>query len=130
MDTFGRKKVIIAKVACFLVLEIILIALGFIGKKGKQAVPALYFITMFFATFSFDLEIIGFESIIKEKRENFIITLSALRIIAIGLLCISFYFIKRWVYFVVIQAGLTFLFLILFTKFTFESPPFVMTSTA
>ena len=130
MDTFGRKKTIVIKALGLIVILIVLIVLGFVGKAAKHAAPAIYFITIFFATFTFDLQIHGFESIIREKRENFIVSQSAVRILGICIVCISFYFLNHWVYFFCIEAGLTFVLLVLFMKFAFESPHFIMTSTA
>lgn len=72
----------------------------------------------------------GFESLIKSNRENFIILVSASRIIGIGILCISFYFLKKWVYFFCIVGGLTLILVLLFMKYAFESPHYIMTSTA
>jgi MFS family permease len=61
MDKFGRKRVIVIKVLLCAIFLIPLVILGFIGNILKQAVLAMFFISIFFATFTFDLMVIGFE---------------------------------------------------------------------
>ena len=108
MDRFGRKKIIVLKVFFFLMILTALIIIGFVGDTNipKQLAPTIFFLGIFFATFSFDMQIIGFESLCKLSRENYIITLSATRILGICILCVSFFVIKKWVYFFVILLGL------------------------
>lgn len=130
MDRFGRKKIIVAKVFLCIGLLIPLIALGFVESIHKQVVFAFFFMSIFFSTFSFDLTIIGFEKLPKFNRENYIILLSTTRIIGIGIVCASFYFLQKWVYFVCIEVALLVIFIFLFMKFTFESPHHVLVSTA
>ena len=65
IDYFGRKKIIICKIIAFLTLLIVIMALGFVKKTSGITIISLYFINMFFATFTFDLQIMGFESVCK-----------------------------------------------------------------
>jgi MFS family permease len=117
MDKFGRKKIITIKVALCFVTITPMIALALLGDKLKYAVFGAYFLSVFFATFTFDLVLLGFEELPKSNRENYIILISATRIIGIGILCTTFYFLNRWAYFMSIEGGLLALFLILFIKF-------------
>lgn len=57
-------------------------------------------------------------------------TVAASRILGVAVICISFYFAHKWVYFFAIMIGLTILFLGLFTRYCFESPHFFLSSTA
>jgi MFS family permease len=68
-DRFGRKKIIVIKILAALVFVVTLIFLGLIGNIMNEAVIAMYFISLFFATFTLELVAIGFESVIKENRE-------------------------------------------------------------
>jgi hypothetical protein len=130
MDAFGRKKVIIGKIVGFLTLIFVMIILGFVNKTSGLPILSLYFIGMIFATFTFDLQIHGFESLCKQGRETYIISISATRIIGVGLLFLTFYFSKRWVYFFIMIETLTLILLALFIRYSFESPYYYLASTA
>ena len=95
IDYIGRKKVIIWKVIGFLTLLTVIMTLGYAKKTSGLTAISLYFINMSFATFSFDLQIMGFESLCKYDRENYIVTTSATRIVGVGLICIFFYFAHK-----------------------------------
>lgn len=129
-DRFGRKKIIVIKILVVLIFVVTLIVLGLIGNIIKEAVIAMYFISLFFATFTLDLITIGFESVVKENRENYIILLAATKSLSICLLCGIFYFCQKWVYFYIIVGGLLLITVGLLIKFMHESPHFVLASTA
>jgi hypothetical protein len=103
--------------------------LGLAGADSRDAVISMYFIALFFATFSFDLQILGFEKLQKYKRENFIILVSATRILGIGIICATFHFLKKWSYFICIEVALLAVFIGLFIKYTHESPHYVLANT-
>ncbi len=73
---------------------------------------------------------LGFEKLPKEDRDNFIVLLSATRFLGIGIICIVFYYLFEWVYFICIEVGLLVILGILFIKYDFESPHYVLASTA
>ena len=128
-DKFGRKKIIILKIFMFIVLMAVMIVLGFISTIYKEIVLVMYFVSLVFATFTFDIVCLGFESLTKASRENFIITLSATKTLSICILCALFYFLSRWYYIVTIITGLTLILVIVFMKYTFDSPHFILAST-
>jgi hypothetical protein len=106
-----------------------LITLGIIGSILKEVVIAIYFFSLAFATLTFDISIIGIESLTKANRDNFIILLSVTRIIGIGIVCMLFYFIRLWVYPLVVVLGTAIILLPFIMKFLYESPHFILTST-
>lgn len=128
MDRFGRKKVILAKTLMLAVCLVPLIVLGLVGNIYKQAVFAIYFIALGCSTFTFDLMLFGFGKLPK-ARENYIILLSATRFVGIAIVCVSFYFLKKFAYFFVIELGLLIIFSLLLMKYAFESFHFVLVST-
>lgn len=130
MDKFGRKKIILIKVILCTLFLIPLLIIGFIGSGLTKIVLPIFFFTLFWATFTFDILCIGFEKLPKSERENFIILLSATRFVGIGIICVSFYYLKDWVYFICIEVGLLIILGSLFMKYTFESPHHVLASTA
>lgn len=129
MDRFGRKKIIVLKIIGALFLLTILIVLGLIGAIAKSAVLAVYFLTLAFTTFSFDIICLGFESLAKENRDNFVILYSGTRNLGIGVVCILFYYIDEWAYSIIVMATLLLLLLPFFMKFVLESSHHVLAST-
>ena len=89
----------------------------------------MFLISLFFATFTFDITILGFEQLPKIKRENYIILLSLTRITGIFIICFLFYFLNKWMYFFCIEIGLLAIFSFLFIKYTYESPHYIEAST-
>ena len=128
-DRYGRKKIIAIKVLVTLIFLTVLIVLGLIGTILKQAVLAMYFLSLLFASSTFDIVILGFESLTKNSRDNYVILLSATRTIGILIICALFYFLVKWAYFIIIVAGLYLILISLFIKYTYESPHFILTST-
>jgi MFS family permease len=129
MDRFGRKKIIIIKILATLVLLAVLIVLGLIGNVLKSVVIAIYFLSLIFSTFLFDIILLGFETLTKGYRDNYVILYSATRNLGIGLLCGLFYFLSDWAYVIIVIAGLLVISLILFIKFVYESPHHMLAST-
>jgi uncharacterized protein HemY len=74
--------------------------------------------------------LIGFESVTKENRDNYIVIVSAIRIIGIGLIMLVLLVLKKWVYLMLIEAVLMLIFMILFMKFTFDSSYYILATTA
>lgn len=72
---------------------------------------------------------LGFESLTKAKRDNFIILLSATKFVGVGFLCLIFYYLNNWAYFMVIEAVLMLVLSVLFLKYSFDSPYYVLAST-
>ena len=129
MDKFGRKKIILLKIGMCILFLVPLLILGFVGNILKQVVFALFFLCVFSSTFTFDLMLFGFEKLPKANRENFIILLSATRFLGIAIVCITFYYTKKWAYFMCIQIGLLIIFGSLLIKYAFETPYFTLIST-
>ena len=90
---------------------------------------SLYFISLAFATLTFDISMLGFESTPKENRDNLIIVISITRLVGIGLVCMLFYLLKVWTYCIIIFAGMTIICLPLFMRYVFESPHFILATT-
>jgi MFS family permease len=128
-DRYGRKRLLVIKTILLTVLLVVLIILGLIGSVTKEVVIALYFFSLAFATLSFDVSILGLESITKPNRDNFIILLSATRIIGVGLLCMLFYLLSTWVYPIIVIGGMVLILLPLNMKFLHESPHFILASS-
>jgi MFS family permease len=131
MDKFGRKKVIVCKVVMTILMLIPLIILGYINSdiKNVPIVFSFYFLALFFSTFTFDLMLYGFETQPKENRDNYVIILAATRIVGIAIVSITFYFLNKWVYFMIIEVGLLIIMVSLFIKYNFETPLQIMVST-
>lgn len=129
MDRFGRKKVIIIKTWVTVLFLIPLLIMGFVQVSKTVVVIAIFFGSFIFASYTFDIAILGFESLVKSKRDNFIILLMATKFISIGFVCLIFYYLNNWAYFMIIEASLMLLLSILFLKYTYESPYYVLAST-
>lgn len=71
----------------------------------------------------------GFETQPKDNRDNYVIILAATRIVGIAIVSITFYFTNKWVYFMIIEAGLLIILISLFMKYNFESPLQIMVSS-
>ena len=72
----------------------------------------------------------GLENLPKQSRDNYVIVLQATsRALGIALVCLIFYFINQWVYFIIIELALLAICLGMFMKYAFESPLYVMTAT-
>ena len=75
MDRFGRKKVIMIKAFMILTALIPLMIIGFTKTANSQNLLPIYFISLFFATFTFDLSLLGYETLPRKLRENHFIIL-------------------------------------------------------
>lgn len=129
MDRYGRKKIILIKTWLTVVLLIPLLIMGFVKVNQTSAILVIFFGSLIFASYTFDIAILGFESLAKAKRDNFIILLSATKFVGIGMLCLLFYFLNKWVYFIAIEAALMLILSLLFLKYTYDSPLFALSST-
>lgn len=107
----------------------VLITLGLIGSILKEVVIALYFFSLAFATLTYDVSILGLESITKASRDNFIILLSLTRIIGVGVICLLYYLLKTWVYPLIVISLMILILLPFVMKFLYESPHFVLASS-
>lgn len=107
-----------------------MLPLGFTHGATANTVLAFYFLSILFGTFTFDLLLFGFECLPKANRDNYIIILAATKVAGIIIVSLSFYLLKKWVYFIVIQMGLMIVFLGLFIKYAYDSPLQIMVSTA
>lgn len=66
MEMFGRKKIIVLKILAFVVMNMFMMILGFIGNEiPKIPIYVIFFLTLFFATFTFDMQLLGFENLQK-----------------------------------------------------------------
>jgi membrane-anchored glycerophosphoryl diester phosphodiesterase (GDPDase) len=66
MDKFGRKKIIVIKTFGCIILLVPIIVLGFIKSNLiEKIVLPMFFVALFFATFTFDIICIGFEKLPK-----------------------------------------------------------------
>ena len=129
IDKVGRKKVIVGKAWLSLIFSLTLVILGFINKPLESVVLTIFFTLLFCSTFSFDLILHGFEKLPKQRRESYIVALSATKFVGIGLICIEFYFLNRWVYFFLIQSVMLLICILIYMKFTLESPHHILAST-
>ena len=102
MDRFGRKKIIVGKVILSMLMLIPLIPLGLLPGNKIEIVLFFYFGALLASTFTFDLFLYGFEMMPKENRDNYVILLSATKIVGIAIVSLSFYFMSKWVYFIIL----------------------------
>jgi MFS family permease len=72
-DRYGRKRLVVIKGLVMLGVLSLLIVFGFVGHLFKEAVIGIYFISLSFATLTFDISLLGFESMPHQTRENFIV---------------------------------------------------------
>lgn len=67
MDKFGRKKIILIKIWLTVLLLIPLIIMGFVSvSKTNIVVIIMFFAILLFASFTFDIALLGFESVTKD----------------------------------------------------------------
>ena len=122
MDKFGRKKIIAIKAICCLTFLIPLIPLGFIDSTHPNVVLFFYFAAVLASTFSFDLILHAFESLPKDNRDNIVVVFAATRIIGIAIVSLVFYFMDRWVYFIIIEVVLLLTLTVMYIKKVYDSP--------
>lgn len=128
MDRFGRKLIIAIKAMMSLVFLLPLLVMGFISHTKSSAIIFMFFFSLLFASFSFDLYILGFESLPREKRPNYIIMLQLTKVIGVVILILSFYFTNKWVYFIIFELASIMILLVLYIKYSFDSPHWKLVS--
>ena len=99
MDRYGRKRVIIWKAVGLAISLACLVPLGFVKNAPMDAVLFFLFTALFSTTFSFDLMIFGIEQLPKNSRDNYIVSLTATRVVGIAIVSVCFYLMSNWVYF-------------------------------
>ena len=102
---------------------------GIFANARKEIVLGLFFLALLSSTFFLDLQVLGFEQLQKQQRENFIILLSSTRFLGILVLCGCFHYLKKWTYFICIILVSTMILGLLLMKYTFESSHHLMVST-
>lgn len=129
MDRFGRKRVITWKAVGLSISLACLIPLGFVTNAPMDPVLVFLFSALFSTTFSFDLMIFGIEKLPKNSRDNYIVALTATRVVGIAIVSVCFYLMTNWVYFIILQLGLLLVLLAAFMKIVLESPLQIMVAS-
>lgn len=90
----------------------------------------VYFVALFFGTLIQEISLVGFESAPKDERDTYLVVLSIGRSLGILVLCSLYYLLENWLYFNAIVLGLFIFFLGLFMKLVYESPHYILSTSA
>ena len=122
VDRLGRKIIILVKISLLILTLSALISVGFIIQTPHITYAVLFLLSIMFGTFTMDLMMFGFESLPKDRRDNYVIILSSTKIVGAGITCGLYYYLGKWQYFYAIVTGLLIIMTLLFVKFTVETP--------